>query len=134
LSEARRLIYRGAHAVAFVPVCARYAYEVWVAPIAPAPSLAAIAADVRADLARALKTVLLKFDGLWRRTFPYLMVIKQAPTDGGEHPYAHLQIEFYPPYRLPDRLKYLAGTEIGAGVFTADTVPEDKAAELRAVE
>ena len=39
--------------------------------------------------------------------------------------------------RLPDArtgLKYLAGSEIGAGVFTADTLPEEKAAELRAVE
>jgi UDPglucose--hexose-1-phosphate uridylyltransferase len=35
---------------------------------------------------------------------------------------------------MPGRLKYLAGTELGAGVFTADTLPEDKAAELRAVE
>ena len=34
---------------------------------------------------------------------------------------------------MPGRLKYLAGSEIGAGVFTADTLPEQKAAELRAV-
>ncbi len=35
---------------------------------------------------------------------------------------------------MPGRLKYLAGSEIGAGVFTADTLPEDKVEELRAVE
>ena len=29
---ARRVIYRGEHVLAFVPVCARYPYEVWVAP------------------------------------------------------------------------------------------------------
>jgi UDPglucose--hexose-1-phosphate uridylyltransferase len=34
---------------------------------------------------------------------------------------------------MRDRLKFLAGSEIGAGVFTADTLPEEKAAELRAV-
>ena len=34
---------------------------------------------------------------------------------------------------MEGRVKYLAGSEIGAGVFTADTVPEDKAAELQAV-
>jgi UDPglucose--hexose-1-phosphate uridylyltransferase len=32
------------------------------------------------------------------------------------------------------RLKYLAGSEIGAGVFTADTVPEEKVKELQAVQ
>ena len=31
--DGRRLVYEGPHAVAFVPVCARYPYEVWVAPI-----------------------------------------------------------------------------------------------------
>jgi UDPglucose--hexose-1-phosphate uridylyltransferase len=31
------------------------------------------------------------------------------------------------------RLKYLAGSELGAGVFTADTLPEVKARELREV-
>jgi UDPglucose--hexose-1-phosphate uridylyltransferase len=134
LRDGRRVLYRGEHAVAFVPACARYAYEVWVAPIAAAPSLAHLGDAARADLARALKTVLRKYDALWARPFPYILACKQAPTAGEPHPGAHALIELYPPYRMPGRLKYLAGTEIGAGVFAADTLPEDKAAELRAVE
>ena len=35
---------------------------------------------------------------------------------------------------MPGRLKFLAGSELGAGVFTADTLPEEKAAELRGVD
>jgi UDPglucose--hexose-1-phosphate uridylyltransferase len=35
---------------------------------------------------------------------------------------------------MPGRLKYLAGSEMGAGVFTADTLPEDTAQELQAIE
>ena len=46
--------------------------------------------------------------------------IRRRPTDW-PHPEAHLHAEFYPAYRMPGRLKYLAGSEIGAGVFTADT-------------
>ena len=69
--------------VAFVPVCARYPYEVWVAPIDPVENFVQLDADSRADLARALKTVLLKYDGLWQRPFPYLMAWYQAP-DGRE--------------------------------------------------
>ena len=88
----------------------------------------------RADFARALKTVLLKYDGLWQKPFPYIMVFHQAPTDGAPHPEAHVHVEFYPAYRMPNRLKFLAGSETGAGVFTADTLPDEKAAELRAVE
>jgi UDPglucose--hexose-1-phosphate uridylyltransferase len=117
-----------------VPVCARYPYEVWIAPRRGAPSLVDLTRAERADFARALKTVLLKYDGLWRRPFPYIMVFHQAPTDGQAHPEAHVHIEFYPPYRMPSRLKFLAGSETGAGAFTADTLPDEKAAELRAVE
>src|SRR5437588_5638593 len=31
LAAGERILYRGEHAVAFVPACARYPYEVWVA-------------------------------------------------------------------------------------------------------
>jgi len=134
LSDGRRILYASEHAVAFVPACARYAYEVWVAPRRPVPDFGALTPADRLELARALKTVLLKYDALWDRPFPYVMVTHQAPTDGAEHPEAHLHLELYPPQRMPGRLKYLAGCELGAGTFTADTLPEDKAAELRAVE
>lgn len=128
-----RLLYRGAHALAFVPVCARYPYEVWVMPRARTGSFGALTAAQRADLARALKTVLLKYEGLWQRPFPYLMVWYQAPTDGQPHPETQLHAQFYPPYRTRERLKYLAGTELGAGLYAMDALPEDKAAELQGV-
>ena len=85
-------------------------------------------------VALALKTVLLKYDGLWRRPMPYLMAWYQAATDGEAHPEAHLHAQFYPPYRSAARLKYLAGTELGAGFYAMDALPEDKARELQAVE
>jgi UDPglucose--hexose-1-phosphate uridylyltransferase len=134
LADGRRVIHEETAAVAFMPACARYSYEVWVAPRAPRPSVAALDAADRRSMARALKSVLLRFDALWNRPFPYVMVFHQAPTDGAPHPEAHLHIELYPAYRMPDRLKYLAGSELGAGVFTADTLPEEKAAELRGVD
>jgi UDPglucose--hexose-1-phosphate uridylyltransferase len=133
LADDLRVIYRGSHVAAFMPIFARYAYEVWIAPERAAPSIAALTREERHDFARALKTVLLKFDGLWKRPFPYILVFHQAPTDGRDHPEAHVHAELYPAYRMPGRLKYLAGSEVGAGVFTADTLPEEKAQELRAV-
>jgi UDPglucose--hexose-1-phosphate uridylyltransferase len=133
--EAReRVIYEGPSAIAFVPVCARYPYEVWVAPIEPVSGFAELTPAQRSDLARALKTVLLKYDGLWQRPLPYLMAWYQAPTDGAQHPEAHLHAQFYPPYRTRDRLKYLAGTELAAGFFAMDALPEEKARELQQVE
>jgi UDPglucose--hexose-1-phosphate uridylyltransferase len=45
-----------------------------------------------------------------------------------------VHLEILPYLRMPGRLKYLAGSEIGAGAFTADTLPEEKAQELRRIE
>lgn len=134
LDDGKRLLYRGEHAVAFVPACARYPYECWVAPIQGVASFTDLSAAQRSDLCRALKTVLLKYDGLWNRPFPYLMAWYQAPTDGMAHPESHLHAEFYPPYRTREKLKYLAGTELAAGLFAMDALPEEKARELQQVD
>jgi UDPglucose--hexose-1-phosphate uridylyltransferase len=134
IADAQRLLYLGEQAVAFVPAAARYPYEVWIATIEPVATFCDLDDAQRADLARALKTVLMKYDALWDRPFPYLMAWYQAPTDGAEHPEAHLHAEIYPPYRTRDRLKYLAGTEIAAGWFAMDALPEDKACELQAID
>lgn len=128
-----RVLYQGEYALAFVPACARYPYEVWVMPAAPTEDFAALTLPQREDLARALKTVLLKYECLWNRPFPYLMSWYQAPTDGAAHPETQLHAQFAPPYRTRDRLKYLAGTELGAGMFAMDVLPETTAFELQQV-
>ena len=133
LIDGKRIIYLGEHAVAFVPACARYPYEVWLAPIKTVASFADLNDAQRSDLARALKTVLMKFDALWARPFTYLMAWFQAPTDNKPHPESHLHAEFYPPYKTAEKLKFLAGTEIAAGLFVMDCLPEDKALELQNV-
>ena len=130
--DGRRIICENETAISFVPYFARYAYEVYVAPKATRPSLASLGDLEVRDLALILKETLIKFDNLWRMPFPYVMPLHQAPTDGGDYRGFHFHIEFHPPLRKPNLLKYLAGPEIGGGNFLSDTSPEDKAAELRA--
>lgn len=134
IAAGQRVLYEGEYATAFVPPCARYPYEVWLMPTAPAKDFGALTLPQREDLARALKTVLLKYEGLWNRPFPYLMNWYQAPTDGLPHPETQLHAQLMPPYRTRDRLKYLAGTELGAGLFAMDVLPETTAYELQQVE
>jgi len=131
--DGRRILFENATAIAFVPWFARYAYEVFVAPKATRPSVAALSDEEVADFAEALSHVLVKFDNLWRMPFPYVMPLHQAPTDGGDYRGFHFHVEFHPPLRKPDLLKYLAGPEIGGGNFLSDTSPEERAAELRAL-
>ena len=94
-------------------------------------SIADLDADGRADLADALLRIARAYDHHFGFSTPYVMAMHQAPTDGGAWPEAHLHVEFYPPHRRHDRLKYLAGVELGAGTFVNDTRPEDTAAHLR---
>jgi UDPglucose--hexose-1-phosphate uridylyltransferase len=132
-ADGARIICENEHAIAFIPYFGRYAYEVFVAPKVTHPSLAALSDIEVVDFAAILRRVLIKFDNLWQLPFPYVMPLHQAPTDGGDYRAFHFHIEFHPPLRKPNLLKYLAGPEIGGGNFLSDTVPEDKAAELRAL-
>ena len=130
--DERRIIAENDSAIAFLPYFARYAYEVFVAPKKTHPSIAALSDAEARDFAAVLKRVLVKFDNLWQMPFPYVMPLHQAPTDGGDYSGFHFHIEFHPPLRKPNLLKYLAGPEIGGGNFLSDTSPQEKAAELRA--
>ena len=83
-------------------------------------------------MARVLKRVLVGYDALFGFSLPYMMVMHQSPTDGANYDgVAHFHVEFYPPNRTADKLKYLAGSETGAGAFIVDVLPEQTARTLR---
>ena len=132
LADGRRILAENEEALAFVPYFARYAYETYVAPKRSCASLADLTETEVVSLAKVLREVLIRFDNLWQMPFPYVMVLHQSPTDGGDYRGFHFHIEFHPPLRKPNLLKYLAGPEIGGGCFLSDTSPEQKALELRA--
>ncbi|MVN87227.1 galactose-1-phosphate uridylyltransferase [Deinococcus sp. HMF7620] len=127
-----RLVRDDGLALSVVPPFARYSYETWVLPARPVGLLSDLSGAERASLARVLKDALLRLDGLFGVRMPYLLTVHQAPLDG-PHPEFPLHIELYPYLRAPGRMKYLAGTEQGAGEFANDKLPEVAAAELRAV-
>ena len=131
-ADGRRIIFENDTAIAFLPYFARYAYETYVAPRQTHASISTLAREELRGFAEALKTLLVKLDNLWRLSFPYVLALHQAPTDGGRYDGFHFHIEIHPPLRRPNLLKYLAGPEIGGGNFLSDTSPEDKAEELRA--
>lgn len=134
LEEGVRIVAESDQFAAFVPFYARYPYEVHILPRDHDVRLGRFDSACSRDFAKILKTVLLKYDGLWGFSLPYIMNLFPEPTDGGEDPGWHFSVEFYPPYRTPNKLKYLAGSESGVGAFINDTLPENTAAELRAVE
>jgi UDPglucose--hexose-1-phosphate uridylyltransferase len=128
-----RLIAENEHFLACVPWFARYAYEIYLLPKRPASSLAGLDADRQTALAQMMIEVAVRYDNLWRMPMPYVMAIHQAPTDGKDHTSYPFHIEYHPPLRKPDTMKYLAGPEVGGGTMTNESDPDAKAAELRNV-
>jgi UDPglucose--hexose-1-phosphate uridylyltransferase len=127
-----RTVLRDERWIAFVPPFARWPYEVHLAPIAHRGGLVDLDPDDDESFARTLKGLLQKYDRLFNRPLPYVMAMHQKPPGrGGKH--HHFHIEFYPPNRTKDKLKYLAGSELGAGAFILDARAEDTAAELRGI-
>lgn len=131
LPESSRVFWQNRSCVAFVPFFARYPYEIYVTTKTHVRSLAEMDAACLDDLAETLHTVARKLDGLFGFSMPYIMAMHQAPAKG-EHPGSWFHVEFYPPYRTATKLKYLAGSEAGAGAFINDTLPEETARTLRA--
>ncbi|MHB8611417.1 MAG: galactose-1-phosphate uridylyltransferase [Candidatus Dormibacteraceae bacterium] len=130
-SAGQRVVFSDASVIAFVPNAARWPYEVHLYPRRHVASIAELSQSGRAELASALLRATQAYDRHFGFSTPYVMAVHQAPTDGKAWQEAHLHFEFYPPHRRGDRLKYLAGVELGAGTFVNDTKPEDTAANLR---
>lgn len=142
LRDGSRVLYENEAVVAYVPFAARWAYEAHVVMRAHRPSLLDCDAQELRLLSVALQALVRGYDALFERAFPYVMVVHQAPTAGASTADApagllsgaergHLHVEFYPPLRTAEKLKYLAGSEQGAGTFISDTLPEESAARLR---
>ena len=118
--------------LACVPWFARYAYEVFILPRRQVASLADLSAAEQAQLGLMIREVATRYDNLWRLAMPYVMALHQAPTDGQDYSFFPFHVEFHPPLRKPDTMKYLAGPEVGGGSMTNESDPDEKAAELRA--
>lgn len=127
--EGRVIIQSPLHS-AFLPFFARWPYEVFIMPKSHLSGLDEYDEEALMDLAYILKAVLLKYDNLFSFSLPYMMLMHQRPAKDKSGLF-HYHIEFYPPYRSEDKLKFLASVESGAGNFINDSHPEDKAKELR---
>jgi UDPglucose--hexose-1-phosphate uridylyltransferase len=133
ISDGSRILAENENAIAFIPFFARYAYEVMIFPKKQHATLISLSSVELNDLVSVFHQVVRKLDMNYEMNFPYVMSVMQAPVDGGDYDCFRMHLWLQPPFRQPGLIKYLAGPEIGAGNFMADTIPEEKAAELRAI-
>jgi len=129
-ADGRRVVTETALWTAFVPAAARWPYEVHVYPNRHLPDLPALTAQEQAGLAEIYLDVLRRFEALFDTPTPYIAGWIQAPN-GEDRDLAHLHAQVFTVRRAPGKLKYLAGSESGVGVFINDITPEHAAATLR---
>lgn len=124
----KRILKETKNFVAFVPFAARLPYEVHIYPKAHVASLSEFEADLT-ELGQVVRDVVQRYSKVFNEV-AYVMAFHTRPSRG-DHPYWHFHIELYPPWRDRSHIKYLAGIETGAGTYTNDSTPEEKASELR---
>jgi UDPglucose--hexose-1-phosphate uridylyltransferase len=117
--------------LAFVPFAARWPFEVHLYATRHVPDLPGLDDRERASLAELLKDVLVRFDALFDQPLPYMLTCHQAPVRR-DRDLAHLHLEAFSIRRSATKLKFLAASESGAGVFINDIAPEQAAELLRA--
>lgn len=128
-AERERLLYVNNDFTAFLPFFAMWPYEVHVYPKRHVESLTDLSSKEVESLADTIRVVVGGYNRLFGFSLPYMMVFHQGPCRDREG--FHMHVEFYPVHRSQDKLKYPAGIEWGAWVFTYDALPEEKARELR---
>ncbi|MFZ5353882.1 MAG: galactose-1-phosphate uridylyltransferase [Bacillota bacterium] len=122
--------------IAYIPFFTDYPYGVFIASKKHIGSFADFDEKDKQQLAMILKNITGAFDTMFERPFPYMMCIHQTPVNSNEYAaskdYYHFHIEFYPPLRDANRIKYYASSEMGAWAACNPLSVEDTVQQLKA--
>lgn len=113
----------------FLPPYARYPYETHLYPRQHRANLAQMQDEELYDLATLLLDVIRGYNALYdgaMAPMPYLLGIHQLADER-----FHLHIEILAIGRAPGKLKYAASSEALWGMWLNDSIPSEKAQELR---
>jgi UDPglucose--hexose-1-phosphate uridylyltransferase len=127
-----RVVVETVEWLAVVPFWAAWPFEVLLVPKRPAARLSDLDDDVRDDLATVLPELLGRYDGLFKRPFPYSMGWHQAPFGDQATDAWQVHAHFYPPLLRAKMRKFMVGYELLAET-QRDLTAEDAAARLRAI-
>lgn len=131
LAGRERVVFENEFFAVLVPFWAVWPYEVMLLPKQHLTSVDALSAPQKSALADAIRRLGVRYDNLFRTSFPYSMGIHQKPTDGSPHEEWHLHLHYYPPLlRSATVRKFMVGYEL-LGMPQRDITAESAAKTLR---
>ena len=107
LQKKERIIAENEHFVLLVPFWATWPYETMIISKRHFSNIAEITEEEIKSYAEMIHIITVKYDNLFKTSFPYSAGIHQAPTDGLSHDEWHFHMHFYPPLLRSARLKNL---------------------------
>lgn len=127
--EATRIIVVNEEWMAVVPYWATWPFEALLLPRRSVQRIQELSTDQKDALSEVLSGLLVRYDNLFERPFPYSMGWHGAP---GREPAPHWQLHahFYPPLLNETMRKFMVGYEMLAE-GQRDISPEDAAMRLR---
>ncbi|WP_425060502.1 Galactose-1-phosphate uridylyltransferase [Sporomusa carbonis] len=131
----QRIIAENSSFLAYLPFFTDYPYGVFIVSKQHKGNITQFNDCERRDLAEMLKNITGAFDSLFNKLFPYMMCIHQIPVNSEEYAdagaYYHFHIEFYPPLREANKIKFYASSEMGAWAACNPLAVEQTAVTLR---
>ena len=131
LQKKERIIAENEHFVLLVPFWATWPYETMIISKRHFSNIAEITEEEIKSYAEMIHIITVKYDNLFKTSFPYSAGIHQAPTDGLPHGEWHFHMHFYPPLlRSATVKKFMVGYELLAEA-QRDLTAEQSAEILR---
>lgn len=131
LRKNERIIVNNDYFVALVPFWAAWPYETMIISKRAVPSILAFTEEEKEDLAKTLQELTIRYDNIFKTSFPYSAGMHQAPVNSGEQPAWHWHMHFYPPLlRSATVKKFMVGYEMLANP-QRDITPEQAADTLK---
>lgn len=127
-----RVILESDHFLAFIPFFTDYPYGVFIVSKTNQTAITEFTDIQKHELGEMLQTIVGGMDCLFDRLFPYMMVMHQSPVKGEDvHDFYRFHIEFYPPLRDENKIKYNASSETGGWAAANPRKVEETAGDLR---
>jgi UDPglucose--hexose-1-phosphate uridylyltransferase len=127
LADGRRVIANTEHFVTFIPYAALSPFHIWLFPKRHSATFGDILDDEINDLAFNLKLILSKlYNGLENPDFNYVIRSEHIRETNSE--YFHWYISIVP------RVSQASGFELGSGMYTNPSIPEEVAEFLRSIK